>query len=58
MVISKIINKKNDFIILTIYKKLLPLSFSIGKKTNSDIKTTPIPILEKSIFSVTRNLIL
>ena len=25
-------------------------------KINSDIKTTPIPILGKSIFSVTRNL--
>ncbi len=30
------------------------LNFS-KKITNSDMKTPPIPILEKSIFSVTRN---
>ena len=32
------------------------LSIPVGKKTNLDIKTTPIPILEKSPLSVTRNL--
>jgi len=35
---------------------MITLSFSIGRKLTSDIKTTPIPILEKSSFSVTRNL--
>ena len=37
---------------------LISSSFSLGEKTNSDIKTTPIPILEKSPLSVTRNLCL
>ena len=35
----------------------LTLDYMIqNKKIDFDIKTTPIPILEKSIFSVTRNL--
>jgi hypothetical protein len=33
------------------------VSFSVGRKLDLDIKTTPIPILEKSILSVTRNLL-
>jgi len=35
----------------------IPYHFLLGEKTNSDIKTTPIPILGKIIFSVTRNLL-
>ena len=31
-------------------------NFPIGKNFNSDIKTTPIEILEKSFSPVTRNL--
>jgi hypothetical protein len=38
-----------------VYKKPKVISF-IKEKTNSNIKTTSIPILEKIIFSVTRNL--
>jgi len=32
------------------------MEFSIWEKIGFDIKTTPIEILEKSFFSVTRNL--
>ena len=35
-----------------------PLKSPYGEKINSDIKTTPIFILDKSIFSVTRNLLI